>query len=328
ERPQKGRYREFYQADIDVIGQETLSIQHDADMVRVLHSVMGALPVGAVTIHINNRKVLEGIYRALGVEDVVPVLRTVDKLDKIGPEKVREELAELGLAPGAIDTVLAAGEIRGADEGVVEAIRALGVSHPILDEGLDELGFVLRACADLPAGSVVADLHIARGLDYYTGTVYEGLLDDEPGLGAVCSGGRYDNLAAMGGKAKLPGVGVSIGISRLLGQAFAQDSLVASRQTPTCVLVALDNDERRAAAQVAASALRARGIACEVFDRPQKYGKQIKYADSKGIPFVWFCGDAGAADTVKDIRSGEQVEATADTWQPPAEDLHPRVLRR
>jgi histidyl-tRNA synthetase len=328
ERPQKGRFREFYQADIDVIGQETLPLHHDAEMVRVLYSVMSALPVPPVCIHINNRKVLEGAYRALGIEDIAGVLRVVDKLDKMGEAKVHVELGNLGLSEATANTILELGRIRGTDASVVETIRALGLEHPLLDEGLSELAFVLNACADLPTGSVEADLHIARGLDYYTGTVYEGTLEGLESLGSVCSGGRYENLAAMGGKAKLPGVGVSIGVSRLLSTAFAEGTLTASRKTPTAVLIALDDADRHTEAVQVATALRARDIACEVFDKPAKYGKQIQYADKKGIPFVWFCGRDGATDTVKDIRSGEQSDASADTWQVPEADRSARIVRQ
>lgn len=327
ERPQKGRYREFYQADIDIIGQNTLPISHDADIVRVLHGVMSSLPLPAMTLCVNNRKVLEGFYLGLGIEDRAGVLRTVDKLDKIGAEKVRELLeGEHALSPEVAAKVLAIGDIRTPNLGFVEAVRALGVKHALLDEGLGELAAVMAACDGLPAGAVVADLHIARGLDYYTGTVYEGTLAGWESLGAVCSGGRYDNLAAMGGKRKLPGVGVSIGVSRILGKAFADNLLQASRRTPTAVLVALDSEERRPLSEAVAAALRGRGIACEVFDRAAKFGKQIEHATKKGIPYVWFCGWDGAPDQVRDLSASQQTEAEAATWQPDPEALAVRIV--
>lgn len=328
ERPQKGRYREFYQADIDIIGQGSLPISHDADIVRVLHGVMASLPLPPMTLCVNNRKVLEGFYLGLGIEDRAGVLRTVDKLDKIGADKVRTLLIdEQGLSPAQADAVLAIGDIRTPDGSFEDRVRALGVAHPLLDEGLAELAAVMGACAGLRVGSVVADLHIARGLDYYTGTVYEGTLQGWEGLGAVCSGGRYENLAAMGGKRQLPGVGVSIGVSRILGKAFAEDALRASRRTPTAVLVALDSDERRPLAEAAAAGLRARGIPCEVFDRPAKFGKQIEHATKKGIPFVWFCGWDGAPDQVRDLAASTQAEADAATWSPPPEALRVEIIK-
>lgn len=327
ERPQKGRYREFYQADIDIIGQGELALSHDADIVRVLHAVMGSLPLPPMSLSINNRKVLEGFYLGLGLDDRMGVLRTVDKLDKIGPAAVGELLRkEHGLSAEVAGQVLALAQIRSEDLGFIEAVRALGVAHPLLDEGLEELRAVMAACADLRPGAVAVDLRIARGLDYYTGTVYEGTVAGWEKLGAVCSGGRYENLAAMGGKRKLPGVGVSIGISRLLGEALAQGALRASRPTPTVVLVALESEARRPVMERVAQALRDRGVACEVFDRPIRFGKQIEQALKRGIPYVWFCGADGAPDEVRDLSSSSQQPADAQSWQPAAERLHPQLL--
>jgi histidyl-tRNA synthetase len=328
ERPQQGRYREFYQADIDVIGQEHLPLAHDADLALALHAVLGALPLPRLTLRVNNRKILEGLYRGLGVEDHVAVLRTVDKLDKIGRDALGRLLAqEHGLSAEVTDTILRSGDIRTPDTGFASATRALGVNHPLLDEGIAELTSVMSACAHLPAGAVLADLHIARGLDYYTGTVYEGTLEGWENLGAVCSGGRYDDLAAMGGKQRLPGVGVSIGVSRILGKAFAEGLLRPSRKTPTAVLIALDDEERRPIALAVATTLRARGVACEVFDRPAKYGKQIQLADKRGIPYVWFCGRDGAPDEVRDLARGEQLPVDAASWDPAPEHLRVRIER-
>jgi histidyl-tRNA synthetase len=210
---------------------------------------------------------------------------------------------------------------------VIEQVRALGVEHALLETGLGELHEVLRAASELPPGTVVADLGIARGLDYYTGTVYEAFLQGLESIGAICSGGRYDNLADSGESVKVPGVGVSLGVTRLLGPLFRRNQLVATRKTPTCVLVVLDREDTRARSQAVAAKLRTRGIATEVFHAAKKYGDQIKYADKLGIPFVWFPGEDAGAGKVKDIRSGEQVEADASTWEPPTADLRPRVIR-
>ena len=205
-------------------------------------------------------------------------------------------------------------------------MRALGVSHPLLDEGLEELATVITAAAHLPEGSVVANLSLARGLDYYTGTVYESFFRDDPGAGAVCSGGRYDNLAT-GGKQTFPGVGVSVGLTRILGILFDQGRLQASRQTPTCVMVALADDSTRAESEAVARSLRARGVPTEVFHARKAFGKQIKWASRKGIPFVWFppsCNGEGVHQ-VRDIRSGEQATVDPEAWQPPAAELQPTV---
>ena len=325
ERPQEGRYREFLQADIDVVGDGALADHHDAEVLLVMVEALGRLGgfgVPKVTFHINNRKLAEGFYRGLGVEDHLAVLQRVDKLDKIGPDAVRTLLVdELGLSVDAADKCLALATIRSADESFVEQVRALGVEHDLLDEGLEALASVVRTVNAAAPGAVVADMKIARGLDYYTGTVYESVLEGYEKLGSICSGGRYDALATDG-KRTFPGVGISVGVTRILGVLIGQGALTASRSVPTCVLVAVDSEEARDAAVATAQRLRARGIPTEVAPKADKFGKQIRYADRRGIPYVWF-----SDGSVKDIRSGEQVPADAATWAPPAEDLHPTVHR-
>ena len=309
ERPQEGRYREFTQADIDVVGRGSLSLHFDAEIPILVHEVFAALPeIPPVTVRVNNRKLVEGVMRGLGVEDVTPAMRALDKLDKRGAEQVGRDLEALG-APA--EPLLALGRVKGLGEEVTEAVRSLGVGHDLVEEGLEELRFVMEAVKGLPPGSVVADLSIVRGLDYYTGTVYEAVMDGHESVGAICSGGRYDNLV-QGGKDKLPGVGVSIGVTRILGRLFGQDALPVGPKTPTQVLVALASEEDRPGARAVAGALRARGIPAEVFHEPVKFGKQIAYADGKGIPYVWFT-DSGE---VKDLRTGEQRAATVDGFVP------------
>lgn len=331
ETPQEGRYREFYQCDADVIAENELSVHHDVELTVLLYETVAALPIPPVSIRLNNRKVLEGFYRALGAEDFSLVLRVVDKLAKIGAAKVRTQLVDdLKLSERAADQCLALAHIQGTDRTVIERVKALGESHELLDQGLDELATVLDATRSLPSGAVVADLGIARGLDYYTGIIFEGLMEGHEKGGSVCSGGRYDNLASMGSNVKLPGIGASIGLSRILGRLFARGELAASRQTPACVLVALDGEDTRNASFAAARALRARGIAAEVMDKPAKYGKQIAYAQRKGMPFVWFpVTPARAAAEVRDIRVGAQAPAEVSTWTPadPA-DLTVQVTRK
>lgn len=326
ERPALGRYREFIQADIDVIASEQLSGDYDAEVLRTLHNVLSSLPIPAITLRVNNRKLLQGAYEALGFSELDEVLRVVDKLDKIGPDKVGELLVtELGASAEQADAVLKIAKVRGTSAAALDAVRSMGLDNATLSEGLDELSRLLDNLADLPDGAVVCDLSIARGLNYYTGMVCEGQMRGYEDMGSVCSGGRYDNLASMGSKEKLPGVGLSIGVTRILGRLFAEGRLEASRRTPTTVMVALDSAEARPAADAVAVALRTRGIATEVFDRPLKYGKQIAYADKKGIPFVWFPTGADGGHGVRDIRTGEQSAVDPASWEPPVEDRGVRV---
>ncbi|MGV9212631.1 histidine--tRNA ligase [Micromonospora sp. RB23] len=325
ERPQEGRYREFVQADIDIVDRDTLAPHHEAEMPLVIGDALRALPIPPVTIQVNNRKIWEGFFRGIGVTDPEAALRTVDKLDKIGPAKVAELLAETaGASEAQAKACLALAEISAPDASFADAVRALGVTDPLLDEGVDELVRVVQTAADHSPGLCVADLRIARGLDYYTGTVYETQLRGYERFGSICSGGRYDNLATAGATS-YPGVGISIGVTRLLGLLFGAGELSVSRSVPTCVLVALADEEHRAVSDGIAAALRRRGIATEVSPSAAKFGKQIRYAERRGIPYVWFPGADGAADEVKDIRSGEQVMADAQAWTPPAGDLRPAV---
>jgi len=200
---------------------------------------------------------------------------------------------------------------------VVDAVAELGSSGALLDEGLAELAYVLGELADLPAGSVVADLSIARGLDYYTGTVYEGKLTDAPTFGSICSGGRYDNLAGEFIRRDLPGVGMSIGLSRLFAKFVAEGRFTDGAKSPTQVLVVLPSADRRPAALATAAALRARGLRVETYHEAAKIGNQIRYASRKLIPYVWFPPfEDGKPHEVKDLGSGEQTAADPATWQP------------
>ncbi|HET8659093.1 MAG TPA: histidine--tRNA ligase [Micromonosporaceae bacterium] len=325
ERPQEGRYREFAQADIDVVDRDTLPLHYEVEMPLVVGDALRGLPIPPIRIQVNNRKVCEGFYRGVGVADPAAALRAVDKLDKVGPAGVTELLVTTaGATEAQAKACLALGEISAADASFVDAVRALGVCDPLLDEGLAELVRVVEAAAAHAPGLCVADLRVARGLDYYTGTVYETQLLGYERFGSVCSGGRYDNLASTG-DVRYPGVGISIGVSRLLGLLFGRDALAVSRPVPTCVLVALPDEESRPAADRVAAVLRGRGIPTEVSPSAAKYGKQIRFAQRRGIPYVWFPGEP---DTVKDIRSGEQAEASVSTWEPPDEDRWPQVTGR
>jgi histidyl-tRNA synthetase len=322
ERPQEGRYREFLQADIDVVNRDTLPFHFDTEMPLVIGDALGGLPIPRVRIQVNNRKVCEGFYRGLGLTDTDQVLRTVDKLDKIGPAKTAELLIETaGATEAQAAACLELAAISAEDASFVDAVRKLGVTDPLLDEGLTELVQVVETAREHAPGLVVAELKIARGLDYYTGTVYETQLEGYERFGSVTSGGRYDNLASSGTQ-RYPGVGISIGVTRMLGLLFGRDALQISRPVPTCVLVALPHEDERSACDRIAAALRRRGIPTEVAPTAAKFGKQIQFADRRGIPYVWF---PGSPDSVKDIRSGDQVDAEATTWEPPAADLHPLI---
>jgi histidyl-tRNA synthetase len=326
ERPQEGRYREFTQADIDIVGSETLATHHDVELPLVtlealekLHVDFGVPPA---TMSVNNRQLSEGFYRGLGIEDHLAVLQRVDKLDKIGPQAVGDLLVtEVGLSREAADKCLQLAGIRSGDASFVDRVIALGVEHPLLTAGLESLADVVTAAAAAVPGRLVADLKIARGLDYYTGTVYETTMAGYEAMGSISSGGRYDSLASDG-RTTYPGVGLSIGVSRILVPLVGKGVLTASRPVPSCVLVAVDSEDTRSAAIATATRLRARGIPCEVAPKADKFGKQIRYADRRGIPFVWFSNNE-----VKDIRSGEQLPADPDAWQPPAADLRPSVVR-
>ena len=325
ERPQEGRYREFVQADIDVVDRDNLPFHNDTEMPLVIGDAFAALPIPPAVIQVNNRKLCEGFYRGLGIADTDQVLRTIDKLDKIGPEKVAALLVETaGTTDAQAAACLKLASISATDGSFVDAVRALGVEDPLLDEGLEELLRVVEVAGEHAPGLVSAELKIARGLDYYTGTVYETQLRGYERFGSICSGGRYDNLATAGNE-RFPGVGISIGLSRMLGLLFGQNALGVSRSVPTCVVVALPNEEQRGQCDRIAGALRRRGIATEVAPTAAKFGKQIRFAERRGVPFVWFPGVDGAADEVKDIRSGDQIEADAASWEPPAADRSPIV---
>ena len=323
ERPQEGRFREFTQADIDIVDEGDLAAHHDVEMATVMAEVLAALPIPPTVILLNNRKVLEGFYRGLGITDVPTVLRAIDKLDKIGSDKVRTLLVEAGLTETQAKACLDLAEVQAPDSTFVERVRALGVSDPLLDEGLGELAAVIDGVNRDHPGAARVDLHIARGLDYYTGTVYETQVIGHESFGSVCSGGRYDSLASDG-KTTYPGVGISLGVTRLVSLLLGRGLVTASRSVPSAVLVAVTDEQSRERSYQVAQHLRERGIACEVSPSADKFGKQIRYADRRGIPYVWFPDNAG--DTVKDIRSGEQVGADATTWTPPDTDLGPRVV--
>ena len=325
ERPQDGRFREFTQADIDVVGNGDLPFHFEVDLPLVMAEALASLPIPTVRVLVNNRKVVQGVCESVGVDDVEVALRGLDKLDKIGPEGVAAELEACGISADQARVLLEMARIRTSDAGVVRArLGQLGVGGELLEQGLSELTELLETANRRMPGAVVADLKIARGLDYYTGSVFESEIEGHEDLGSICSGGRYDSLA-KDGKRTYPGVGLSIGVSRLVSRMISVPMVRASRKVPTAVVVAVIDEARREHSEAIASVLRSRSISSDVAPSAAKFGKQIKFADKRGIPFVWFPGEDGAPDTVKDIRSGEQVEADPRTWVVPGGDAFPRV---
>ena len=339
ERPQEGRFREFTQADIDIVGRDALSFAADVEVAQVMAAALAALPIPPVRMQVNNRKLIQGFYEGLGAPDTAAVMRAVDKLDKLNPDQVIELLvADAGLGPEQAEACLELAQVRAADSSFADQVQALARKHgagsEVLDIGVDELVAVVDGCAArTPADgrvSVQADLRIARGLDYYTGTVFESRMQGFEHLGSICSGGRYDSLASDG-RTMYPGVGLSLGVTRTLVPLFGRGELTADRSVPSAVLVAVLDEGTRPLSDEVAASLRARGIAVEVAPTAARLGKQIRHAERRGIPYVWFppseAAEVTAAEhSVKDIRSGAQVDADPSSWSPPEADRRPRLV--
>jgi histidyl-tRNA synthetase len=315
ERAQKGRFREFYQCDIDVIGKDKLSPAYDAELPAIIVQIFEQLGIGDFTIHFSNRKVLLGLLAGFGIEDAEKqklILREIDKLDKIGPDKVRAAVVALGLDGKIADEVLHLIMQQGGKEEILAALQKQKNDHPLFVQGVAELAQMVAALKALgvPEKRTQLDLKIARGLDYYTGTVYETLIDAHPEFGSVCSGGRYDDLAGFYTRSKLPGVGISIGLTRLFDQLRSNNLLPTA---PHCghVLIA-QLDEQMAGIYLALAAeLRAAGFNVENYLEPAKLDKQLKYADKSGMPFALLLGpDEQAKGTVivKNLAAKTQQE--------------------
>jgi histidyl-tRNA synthetase len=322
ERAQRGRFREFYQCDIDVIGKDALSVRHDAEMPAVIHAVFTELGVGPFTIQLNNRKLLRGFFEGLGIaegERQALVLREIDKLDKRGADAVRATLVGegFGLAADVADRIMAFVQSRSNSHAdALARLAALGDANPTLAEGVAELREVIELLKayGVPEANYAINFSIARGLDYYTGTVYETTLNDHPQIGSVCSGGRYENLASHYTKSKLPGVGISIGATRLFWQ-LREAGIVSTAESSVEAMVGLMDEARLADSLDIARRLRAAGINAEVQLEAKKLAKQFQYADRAGIRFVLLYGEDEAARgvvKVKDMRSQEQFEVGRD----------------
>ena len=317
ERAQRGRFREFYQCDIDVIGKDALSPRFDAEIPAVIAAVFERLAIGDFTIQLNHRKLLRGYFEGMGIEGdrQLLVLRELDKLDKRGEDAVRATLAGEGfeLAAEAIEKLMAFSRVRsqGHDDALAK-LDALGTGTALFEEGRTELRAILLQLKALGVDEsrYAINLSIARGLDYYTGVVYETTLDAYPQIGSICSGGRYDNLASHYTKSKLPGVGISIGLTRLFYQ-LREAGLIGSADSSVDVLVALLDDAGLDAALSMSQRLRAAGLNVETQFEPRKLAKQFQYADKAGIRFVVMRGEDEAARgvvAVKDLRRGQQFE--------------------
>ncbi|EIL99983.1 histidine--tRNA ligase [Rhodanobacter thiooxydans] len=318
ERAQRGRFREFYQCDIDVIGKDALSVRYDAEIPAVIYSVFRELDIGPFTIQLNNRKLMRGYFESLGVvdgEQQMLVLREVDKLDKRGADYVRDTLTgdAFGLSAEVAAKILAFVQVRSTSlQDALDKLDALGPGPEALEQGRTELKEVLGLihAFGVPDTHYALNLSIARGLDYYTGTVYETTLNDHPQIGSICSGGRYENLAGQYTKSHLPGVGISIGLTRLYWQ-LRDAGLIDTAKSTVDVLVTQMNEAQLPAYLALAGELRGAGIATEVVLEGGKLGKQFKYADRAGIRFVVVLGEdeiARGVVTVKDLRREDQFE--------------------
>ena len=355
ERPQKGRYREFYQCDIDVVNIDDLPIHFDAELPAVLFEAYQALNIPPVELHISNRKLLIGYIKALGFHDenIPHITAALDKYDKIGRNGVgkllfpiinalpgtpldtnykEEETSQTPpseeqsnpIFPKKIEELLAFVQIKTSDSSFADRVRALGVTHELMEQGIAELQFVTDNLKHLHGHGMVANLGIIRGLDYYTGSVFEVRFKDSaehwpkgtPTL-SIGGGGRYDDLAGSFINQKLPGIGVSMGLTRLFGLLLDQGKIAAGPKSPADVLVVLPDEARRAEASETARTLRGRGFKVEMYHRDAKIKNQIAYAEKKGITHVWFPPfKDGQPHEVKNMTTGEQKEAQAATWQP------------
>ena len=327
ERPQQGRYREFCQCDIDIINPERLPLELDAEMPLVVFDALDPLDVGPFTVHISNRKLLEGFFQGLGVRETTIASRIVDKQERIGTEGVAQLLRDqLELPVSAVEGALALSAVVTPDvRAAVSDVETLGVKSPLLDQGLEELLLVAETLESVRPGRTVVDLSIARGFDYYTGTVYEGRHQEFPEIGSVCSGGRYDDLAGAFIRHRLPGVGMSIGLSRLFGKLVAEGRIHGGRQTSADVLVASMDEEDRRTVHETAAALRGRGVNVEVYHEPTSLRKQLRYASKKGIRWLWLPGfGTDGRDQVRDMASGEQTDVDLNEWTPPSTRDAPR----
>lgn len=324
ERPQAGRFREFYQCDIDVISIDNLPLHYDAEMPAIIWEVLSTLPGMEnqnIQIRISNRKILMGFLSDINNENAVKITSIIDKLEKLDEHVIVEQLKAQNLNSHELEAVLGIAKIKSTDasdleQKILQAIHPADLNTaPLLIEGIHELAQVLDSLSHLPEGAVVADLSIVRGLDYYTGTVYETIFTENPTYGSICSGGRYDDLAGSYINKHLPGVGISIGFSRLFDYLRTQNALPKGALSPADILVVMPSNERRAEVLETAAVLRKRGFKVETM-HGGKLKKQLAYAEKKSIPYVWFPPfENGSPHEVKNMVTGEQITADPKTWK-------------
>ncbi|WP_461615382.1 histidine--tRNA ligase [Clostridium sp. Marseille-QA1073] len=317
ERNQKGRFREFYQCDIDIIGNGKLDIINDAEIPSIIFSIFNEIGLKEFKIHINNRKIMNGVFEHFEVLNKVEALRIVDKIDKIGTEAVEKELEKIDISADNIKRIVEFINIKGTNDEILNSLKELEISNDSYIEGVEELSKVIHymRCFGVPDKNFIIDLKITRGLDYYTGTVFETMLDKYPQIGSVCSGGRYDNLAEYYTKEKLPGVGISIGLTRLFYQLREAGIIEGKgKATLTEVLVIPVDDSLDYCINVA-SKLRAEGIISEVYFEEGKMAKKLNYGNKLGISNVILIGNDEAKSgilTLKDMSTGNQYKLTLD----------------
>ena len=315
ERAQRGRFREFYQADIDIIGDGKLDITNEAEIPSIIYQTFTSLGLTRFQIRVNNRKILNGFYAMLGLtEQSGDIMRTVDKLDKIGAGKVRTCLTEdVGLTAEQADEIMRFISITGSNRQVLDALAGYQGRHKLFDQGLEELNTVTRylSAFGVPEENFAVDLTIARGLDYYTGTVYETTMLDHPEIGSICSGGRYDNLAEYYTDRQLPGVGISIGLTRLFYVLGEQGLLNPQLPTAPADVLILPMTQDLTPAIRLATRLRSAGVRTQLYTEQKKFKAKMNYADKLGVPYVVFLGDdeiAAGQVACKDMTSGEQTK--------------------
>lgn len=320
ERPQKGRYREFYQCDIDVIGEGELSTAYDAEIPRVIYTIFSQLDFGKFTIRVSNRKILSGLISYLGLEDKsVAIMRTIDKVDKISRSQFVTELKNIGMNDQQVDSICEFIFTGGDSDDILARLRKFVDENDELSQGIDELESVIRLMRvmGVPDSHFKIDLKIARGLDYYTGTIYETTLDDYPKLGSICSGGRYDDLASHYTDRKLPGVGISIGLTRLFSQLVELGIVKSSKKSIAEILVLPLRDEQIEPALRLADDLRQSGVATDVLLASTSVKKKFKYADKIGIRQVIVLGAdevSRGTFTLQDMTSGNKRELTLNEF--------------
>jgi histidyl-tRNA synthetase len=312
ERPQEGRFREFYQFDIDTVSIDDLPICHDAEMISIIDEIFSSLNLVRYQIKINNRKLLLGLYEFLGLNEDQrnAAVTEVDKIDKIGTEGVTKSLLNLGIEQKAANEIVRCASIKVAPANLAEITGMPASANESFKTGVKEIEDVVSLLSSDTQKNVIIDLSLARGLDYYTGTIIETILLDYPSYGSVAGGGRYENLTSRFSNKKIPGVGISVGLTRLMSLFITKELISIAKKSPTEVLITLSAPEKIQTAFNVGRELRTFGVNTEIFHKAAKFGKQIEYADKKGIPWVVFINDDGSLEA-KDLKTKEQLKITA-----------------